>query len=293
MKQVVTLDAESIEQALKNQEFTLHYQPQSDLCSGRIVRVEALARWNSNTLGDIDTGLFINILENSTNELIAMFHEWVIRTAFSQILAWREMGINTPIDLNFSTRYLQERECLSLIKNLLQEYDLPPSCFGIEVTESCSITNMAGIQFVLQNLHQMGVEIALDDFCTSYCSLDYLSELPATKIKIDRRFIHRLDGDSLQAQISTCIILESVIDMAAKLGMLIVAEGIETLKQLEQVTLLGCDAYQGYFFCPPVPYDIATSIILGEKSRKPTNFSNQQHGYQSAKSFFQLQAIAA
>lgn len=287
MKHIGAINAELIEDAIFNQEFLLHYQPQTSLYSGKIVGVEALCRWNS-PQGVIEPSIFINIVENSEILLIAKFHEWVIRTAFKQIVEWRGMGIYTPIDINFSTRYLQEIGCLTLIKNLLQEYNLPPSCFGIEVTESCSISKMSDIQFVLRNLYEMGVEIALDDFCTSYCSLDYLSELSATKIKIDKRFIHRLEDASSQSQNSTSIILESIIDMAAKLGLEVVAEGVESMKQLEQVTLLGCDAYQGYLFCPPVPSYLATAMILNEISQKPDNFLDRHSPSESVLSEFYL-----
>ncbi len=295
MKHIGAINAELIEEAIANQEFLLHYQPQSCLYSGKIVGVEALSRWNSKTQGAIEPSIFINVIENSGIELIAKFHEWVIRTAFKQIVKWREMGIYIPIDINFSTRYLQERECLTLIKSLLQEYNLPPSCFGIEVTESYSITKMPDIQFVLQSLHEMGVKIALDDFCTSYSSLDYLSELSATKIKIDKRFIHRLDAESTQSRNSTGIILESIIDMAVKLGLEVVAEGVETMKQLEQVTLLGFDAYQGYLFSPPIPWYLATTMILNEMNRKPNNFLNHYSSSESfiSESFLKLPAITS
>jgi diguanylate cyclase len=188
-----------------------------------------------------------------------------IRTAFSQIIAWKAIGISIPVFLNFSTRYLQERECLTLIKTLLQEYNLSPTCFGVEVTESCSITKMFDIKFVLQSLYEMGVQIALDDFCTSYCSLEYLTELPATQIKIDKQFIHGLCRTSFQGKNSVSIVLESIIDMALKLGVEVVAEGVETMQQLEQVTYLGCDTYQGYFYCPPLPPNYATALILSEQ----------------------------
>jgi EAL domain-containing protein (putative c-di-GMP-specific phosphodiesterase class I) len=200
---------------------------------------------------------------------------------------WRAIGIEVPVFLNFSTRYLQERECLTFIQTMLQEYNLPSSCFGIEVTESCSITNMPNIQFVLQNLHKMGVEIALDDFCTSYCSLEYLSELPATKIKIDKQFIQKLDPNNLGNVSRICkhpitVILESIIDMSLRLGIEVIAEGVETMQQLEQVTYLGCDVFQGYLYHPPVPACYASAMILKEQNQNKTEFSHYPKSLLSA-----------
>jgi EAL domain-containing protein (putative c-di-GMP-specific phosphodiesterase class I) len=256
------IDSKSIEAAIDRNEFVLHYQLQSSVKTGRIVGMEALTRWQTKALGYVDTAQFIKILENSSLDLIAKFHRWVIREAFIQVVAWRAIGIIVPVFLNFSTRYLQERECLSFIQTLLQEYNLPTSCFGIEVTESCSITDMPNIQFVLQSLQEMGVEIALDDFCTSYCSLEYLTELPVTKIKIDRQFIQNLGTKTSQRQNSVSMILESIVDMALKLGIEVIAEGVETLQQLEQVTCLGCDIYQGYLYYPPVPACYVSAMVL-------------------------------
>jgi EAL domain-containing protein (putative c-di-GMP-specific phosphodiesterase class I) len=282
------ISSEQIQEAIESGEMELHYQPQSNLVSGGISGVEALVRWNSKTLGSVSTVHFINILESSEIGLIAKFHEWLIRTAFRQIVAWRKIGISVPIDLNFSTRYLQERECLTIVEQLLQEYDLPPSCFGIEVTESFSISHLKEIQFVLESLNKIGIGIALDDFCTSYCSLEYLSELPVTKIKIDKKFIHQLDNKSLQRQNAINIILESVVEMAFNLGITVVAEGVETFKQLEAVTLIGCDSYQGYLFCPPIPADLATETIFKELNWQANSFS--QHNFFPDVS---LEAIAA
>jgi EAL domain-containing protein (putative c-di-GMP-specific phosphodiesterase class I) len=277
MKNTQQIDSKLIEAAINQNEFLLHYQPQTSVITGKVVGMEALARWQTKTLGYVDTAQFIQVLEDSGIDLIAKFHRWVIRAAFIQIVEWRAIGIEVPVFLNFSTRYLQERECLTFIKALLQEYNLPTSCFGIEVTESCSITNMPDIQFVLQNLYEMGVEIALDDFCTSYCSLEYLTELPATKIKIDKQFIQNLDpknstSKSYQGQNPVAIIIESIIDLALKLGIEVIAEGVETMKQLEQVTYLGCDVYQGYLFYPPVPASYISAIVLKEQSLEVADF---------------------
>jgi EAL domain-containing protein (putative c-di-GMP-specific phosphodiesterase class I) len=277
MKTTHQIDSKLIEAAIDRDELLLHYQPQTSVTTGKVVSMEALARWQTKTLGYVDTFQFIQVLEGSEIDLIAKFHRWVIRAAFIQIVEWRAIGISVPVFLNFSTRYLQERECLTFIQTMLQEYNLPTSCFGIEVTESCSITNMPDIQFVLQNLHEMGVEIALDDFCTSYCSLAYLTEFPVTKIKIDKQFIQNLDPKNstpkpYQGNNPVAVVIESIIDLALKLGIEVIAEGVETMKQLEQVTYLGCDVYQGYLYYPPVPACYISGIVLKENILEVDDF---------------------
>jgi EAL domain-containing protein (putative c-di-GMP-specific phosphodiesterase class I) len=259
-----------IEDAIDRNEMVLYYQPQSSVVSGKITGMEALVRWNSKTLGHVNTAEFINVLEQSDISLIAKFHEWVTRTAFKQILAWQEIGIFIPVYLNFSTRYLQERDCFTLVRALVQEYAIQPSSFGIEVTESSVIKNMSDIQFVLQGFHDMGIKIALDDFCTSYCSLEYLSMFPANKIKIDRQFIQGL-VDKPENSVNMMIIVESIIQMAFKLGIEVIAEGVETLQQLKIIAFLACDEYQGYFFCAPIPANLIPGIVLNEFNQSEYN----------------------
>ncbi len=274
---MTNISAQIIEEAINSNEFILHYQMQSSVSTNKIVSMEALTRWQSATLGNVDTAEFIAVLELSDISLITKFHKWLLRTALTQITAWREIGVLVPVFLNFSTRYLQEKECLTLITTLLEEYKLPPSCIGIEITESCAITDMSNIKFVLQGLHDMGIKIALDDFCTSYCSLEYLSELPTSIIKIDKQFTQKLVHPSPQHQKLVSTMLDSIVDMAMKLGVEVIAEGVETVDMLEQLTYLGCDTYQGYLYCPPIPAHYVSAMVL-----------NNQTGSHSS----QLQAIA-
>ncbi len=266
MKSDIT--AQHIDEAIDNGEMVLHYQPISNLTSGEITGLEALVRWHSKKLGQIDTAHFIKVLEHSDISLIAKFHRWLTITAFEQILTWQQIGISVPVYLNFSSRYLQEQDSLNLIKSLVQDYKISTSWFGIEVTETHSIHDMQGIQFVLNKLSNMGIKISLDDFCTSYCSLEYLSDLPAHAIKIDRRFVQGLTSDDFQRQNSINIIVESIIEMVFKLGIEVVAEGVETLKQLEIVTYLGCDSYQGYLLSPPAPVDVITQMLFSKRTRR-------------------------
>lgn len=265
-----------ISEAIEKNELLLHYQLQSSVKNNKIVGIEALTRWESTMFGQVDTGKFIEVLERSSLDLVAKFHQWTIHSAFTQIVKWRAIGITVPVFLNFSTRYLQEEECLTFIKDSLRQFNLPASCFGIEVTESCEITNMFKIQSILKRISQMGIEIALDDFCTSYCSLEYLTKLPASKIKIDKQFIQNMGNNALKNPVA--IIVESLVDMALKLGVEVIAEGVETLQQLEQITYLGCDSYQGYFHYPPVPASYISGMVLKNQSKyhftNPFAFSN-------------------
>ncbi len=282
------ISSQQIEDAIDCGEMVLHYQPQTSLISGEIVGIEALTRWDSPTLGYVDTADLINVLERSDQKLITKFHEWSIRTACPQILAWQKIDIVAPVYLNFSTRYLQERNCLNSIIAILEEYDVKPTWIGIEVTESCAVTNINSLKFVLENLHAMGIKIALDDFCTGYGSLEYLIDLPADKIKIDKQFVQGLISESPQRHAAIMIILESLVEMAFNLKKEVVAEGVETTKQLELLTLMGCDAYQGYFFCPPVPPNLIPGFI--EKTNNPKAF-NLASSLSSTEAI--LEAIAA
>jgi EAL domain-containing protein (putative c-di-GMP-specific phosphodiesterase class I) len=288
MEYTGVITSELIEAAIDREELSLHYQPRINFSTNQIIGMEALVYWHSKTLGQVDTAHFIHILEHLEIKLIAKFHEWLIRNAFKQIVAWRKIGILVPVDLNFSARYLQENECLSLITNLLQEYDLPPSCFGIEITESYSVSNMPGIIFVLRKFNQMGVRLTLGDFCTRGDSLKYLNELPINKIKLDRRSIHHLIDKSSQYEKLGRMTLEFLIAMSTGLGVIarstglgleVIADGVETTKELEQLKLLGCDSFQGYFFGPPVPANLATAIISNEQNAR--NFKHSQVSLES------------
>ncbi len=279
------MTSELVEAAIDSEELSLHYQPRINLSTDQIIGMEALVCWHSETLGQVDTVHFIHTLEHLEIKVIAKFHEWLVRNAFKQIVAWRKIGILVPVDLNFSARYLQENECLSHITNLLQEYDLPPSCFGIEITGSYSASNMPGIIFVLRKFSQMGVRLTLGDFCTRGDSLKYFNELHVNKIKLDRRFIHYLIEKSSQYEKLGRMNLEFLIAMSTGLGVIarstglgveVIADGVETTKQLEQLKLLGCDSYQGYFFGPPVPANLATAIISNDLKQNARNFKHPQ-----------------
>ncbi|MDX1978062.1 MAG: EAL domain-containing protein [Pseudanabaenaceae cyanobacterium bins.68] len=261
----MVITPQQIIQAINQSEFTLHYQPISNLANGEITGLEALVRWHSPLHGKVDPADLIEIIESSAT-LIARFHRWLLIKCFRQMVEWQKQGICYRIFLNFSVRYLERPDCFDLVRSLLEQYQINPNSLGIEVTESQPILDLAAIQFSLNQFEQLGMEIALDDFCTANCALAYLTDLPHNTIKIDRKFIQALTAANAEYRYRNTIIVESLIEMAFKLGKKVIAEGVESHKQLEAVTFLGCDAYQGYLICPPLPVEVLTEILLKDRN---------------------------
>ncbi|MCS6959399.1 MAG: EAL domain-containing protein [Pseudanabaenaceae cyanobacterium SKYGB_i_bin29] len=261
---------EMIESAIINGEMSLVFQVQSCLSTNSLFGVEALTRWRAPNVGRIDTSKMIRALESSSLSLVRQFHEWLLQEAFGYISLWQEIGIRVPIYINFSSRYLQCKESLHYILYLVQEYKIDPHYLGIELTETAPITDREEIFFVLHHLHLLGVKIVLDDFCTSYCSLEYLCDFPVDVIKLDKTFTKGLVDPSPDRRAAITTILHHVTTMAHNLGIAVLAEGVETIEELAAVTELGCDAYQGYLLSPPVPAPLAR-IMLTDQARSGLN----------------------
>lgn len=255
------LTAQQVTQAINQAEFTLHYQPISSRSTGEIIALEALVRWQSPLHGQVPPIKLIKIIEDSPT-LNARFHRWLLTKCFSQIIEWQKQGIFYPVFLNFSVRYLERPDCFDVVRSLLTQYHINPKAIGIEVTESQPVVDLAAVQFSLTRLQQLGIDISLDDFCTAHCTLEYLTDLPHNTIKIDRKFVQNLTHPEDQYRYRNTIIVESILEIAFKLGKKVIAEGVESHKQLEAVTFMGCDAYQGYLLCPPLPVEILTGILL-------------------------------
>lgn len=246
------ISPQMIENAIDRNELNLVFQLQNSLESNSIFGIEVLTRWRSLELGTIDTQSFIKILESSSLLLIKKFHEWLIKETFNQISLWQDLGLLVPIYINFSSRYLQCKDSINYILYLMQEYRIDPHYLGIELTETAPITQKDEIFFVLHHLHMLGIKISLDDFCTAYCPLEYLCDLPVDIIKLDKHFVHGLVDQAVDRRTAITTIVDSLITMAHNLNIKVVAEGVETVEQLELVTAMGCDAFQGYLLSRPV-----------------------------------------
>jgi len=238
--------------ALDNGEFVLHYQPQMDLRSGRVVGAEALIRWQHPERGLIAPDLFISIAEESG--LIVPVGEWVLRTACQQSRAWQNLGLPAlRVAVNLSGRQFRERDLSALVARVLKDtgLDATPEYLELEVTESILMEDMEKAIETLKALHDMGLHLAIDDFGTGYSSLNYLRRFPINTLKIDQSFVRDITYNSDDAAIATVI-----ITLGHSLGHTVMAEGVETEEQLAFLRKAQCDEIQGYYYGKPMPADV-------------------------------------
>ncbi len=243
VQDAITLD-KAMKNALKNQEYQLFYQPKVDLKTGSIIGVEALIRWIDPTKGLISPTTFIPLAEE--NGFIIELGDWVIKEAIRQSLLWKSLGFQIPIAVNISTKQILKKGFAKDFLHQLEANTLCRSDINIEITEYMFLEHNQNNTKVLDQLHEQGIKISLDDFGTGYSSLSYLKKFPIDYLKIDKSFI-----DDYATQEGS-IFIETIVKMGQTLNIKIIAEGIETKEQLEYLHKIGCDYYQGYYFCKPV-----------------------------------------
>lgn len=232
--------------AVEREEFVLHYQPQVDLCSGRIVGMEALVRWNHPELGLVPPGQFIGLAEETG--LIVPIGAWVIRTACAQCKAWERQGLGSlRIAVNVSVRQFAQPDLVEYIAAVLAETGLEPQWLEIELTESLLMQDVDRSIDILERLKAIGLQMSIDDFGTGYSSLAYLKRFPIDLLKIDQAFVRDIET----SQDDTAIV-KAIISMAHSLGLRVIAEGVETEAQCNFLRLNMCDEIQGYFFSRPI-----------------------------------------
>ena len=235
--------------ALTREELFLMYQPQMDICTGRIIGLEALLRWQHPTLGLVPPDKFIRIAENSG--LILPIGEWVLRTACSQARKWQEDGLPAvTVAVNVSAIQFRQEDFCGLVRKVLQETGLPPQHLELELTESLLLANAELMLSVIQELKAMGVTLAIDDFGTGYSSFSYLRQFRVSKLKIDREFIRDVAVNPDDAAIASAI-----ISMAKSLHLKVIAEGVEDEAQMSFLRTHQCDEIQGYYFSKPLAVD--------------------------------------
>lgn len=240
--------------ALDRKEFLLHYQPQVDLATGNIVGMEALVRWENPELGLISPAEFIPLAEETG--LIVDIGEWVMYTACAQNKAWRDAGIpSLCVSVNLSTRQVMEKDLVEVVARILSKTGLDPSDLELELTESLLQDPEKTIS-VLNELHELGVHLSIDDFGSGYSSLNYLKRFPIDRLKIDRSFICDISIDQDYAAI-----VNAIIAMAHSLGIKVVAEGVETREQLVFLCQRQCDLMQGYYFSKPLIADAFIKLV--------------------------------
>ena len=246
----------ALRSALEADEFVLHYQPQMDLASGRIVGVEALLRWQQGRPGLTQPAEFIGVAEEIG--LILPLGDWVLATACAQAVAWQKSGC--PImrmSVNLSARQFAQKGLVATIAAALQRSGLDPSLLEIEITESLMMTDVEQAVATLADLKRLGVHVSVDDFGTGYSSLYYLKRFPIDVLKIDRSFVRDIVNDADDASI-----VAAIISLAHSLGLSVVAEGVEQQDQLIYLAHCGCDTIQGYMVSPPMRAEALEHFLL-------------------------------
>ncbi|QVN02764.1 putative bifunctional diguanylate cyclase/phosphodiesterase [Pseudomonas rhodesiae] len=255
----------AIRHALERDEFVLHYQPKLDLRSGRIVGAEALIRWFQPRSGWVSPADFIPVAEDSG--LIVPLTQWVLRQACEQAQAWRGMGL-PPLcmSVNVSPIDFRQRDFVDNLAAILKQSGLPPARLELEITESVLMQNVDETVDILQKIKAMGVRLALDDFGTGYSSLSYLRRFPIDVLKIDQSFVRGLNVNSQDAQL-----ISAIIGMGKSLELNIIAEGVETVEQLNFLKTQQCEEGQGFLFSKAVPpKDFAHMLQVGSPTLMPT-----------------------
>jgi|GEM_PF-2648460 len=248
-----------LRKALENDEIILHYQPQVNLTTGRIVGVEVLARWNHPKHGLISPDVFIPLAEET--RMIIPIGEWILYTACKQNKAWQDSGLPLiQVAVNLSNLQFQKKGIVETISKILTVTKLEPQYLELEITESIAMENVEKVLNTMHQLRKLGVKISIDDFGTGYSSLNYLKDFPIHRLKIDRSFLQSTESSSKEKAIVTTIIL-----MAKGLDLVVTAEGVESKEQLGLLKELGCNEVQGYLFSEPLPKEECTQLLQETK----------------------------
>jgi diguanylate cyclase (GGDEF)-like protein len=261
----------NMRRALRLEEFYLVYQPQVNLCSGQIVGVEALVRWQSDSLGLISPREFIPIAEETG--MIRPLGEWILRTACQQAVTWQHAN-QPPLRLavNLSVCQLGQPNLVELIVKILRETGLSPQVLELEITESVFMKQKESATLILGQLQQLGIQIAIDDFGTGYSSLSYLKNVPIDRIKIAQEFVRDIPED-----FDDVAIVQAIIAMTSRLGLKQIAEGVETIDQLEFLRQHGCHDMQGYYFAKPMRAEQLTKFLTKAGTGNPNTLIERNY----------------
>ncbi|MBD1823381.1 EAL domain-containing protein [Cyanobacteria bacterium FACHB-DQ100] len=247
-----------LRKAVERQEFELYYQPIIELANGRITGFEALVRWQHPEQGTISPAKFVPIAEETG--LVIPLGQWVLREACRQLKQWQDQFASEPplsVSVNLSSRQFSQPYLIDQVRKILAETGVDARCLKLEITESAIMENTKFAMDMLLQLKAMGIQLSVDDFGTGYSSLGYLYRFPMDVLKIDQSFISRVDVDGEKLEL-----VRTIITLAWNLGMDVVAEGVETMKQLTQLKALKCEYAQGFLFSEPVPQRDAEKLIV-------------------------------
>jgi diguanylate cyclase len=248
--------AEELRGAIDHNELELHYQPQVELRSGRVVGLEALLRWNHPKRGQIGPGVFIPIAERTGQ--ILQLGQWVLDDACRQLTSWREEGIAPKVvGVSFSALHFKGSSDIACdVAASLNKWGIAPGMIEIELTESVLMDITQDHNDRFERLRRLGVRTAIDDFGTGYSSLNYLANYPINRIKIAQELVFGVDTDSRNAAV-----VRAAIQLARELGIEVIAEGVETEGQAKFLLSAGCEYAQGYLFSKPVSAERATALL--------------------------------
>ena len=247
--------------AVKRGELQVHYQPKVDIKTSRIVGAEALVRWNHPELGILPPGQFITLAEELG--LIGSIGQWVMAMACRDAVSWIHAGLgDLRVAVNIAKPQFESGDLCDVVRQAMHDSGLPPKQLVLELTESMLMDNVEASQALMAELKALGVTLSIDDFGTGYSSLSYLKSFPLDELKIDRSFVVDLPGVK-----SDVAIVRTVIELGHRLGMSVIAEGVETTEQLDCLARLGCDRYQGFLCSKPLPADQFMELLARQDSQ--------------------------
>jgi diguanylate cyclase (GGDEF)-like protein/PAS domain S-box-containing protein len=253
---------EDLGHALEREEFALHYQPKIDLLTGQITGAEALLRWTHPVRGKVPPGQFIAIAEDCG--LISPISRWVIREACRQTKGWLDEGLAIDsIAVNISATEFRNNDFLETVVEILESTGMDAQRLELELTESVLMKHAEHTHSVLKALRDIGIRVAVDDFGTGYSSLSYLRRFNIDSLKIDQSFVHQIATTPEDASI-----VSAIISMGKSLRLRLVAEGVETVDELDFLRAQGCDEAQGYLFSRPIPADEFTKLLKEDTSAR-------------------------
>lgn len=259
--------ATELRRAIAADELEVYYQPVADLRSGQVRGFEALLRWRHDHYGSVSPNEFIPVAEQTG--IIGELTWWVLDKSLRQLRTWHEDGHDFHIAVNLSARSLLDSGLVSRLRQMLEDLRVRPGSLTLEITESSIMLEPERAERVLENLADLGVKIAIDDYGTGYSSLSRLQRLPVTTVKIDRSFVMHMCAESKDEAI-----VRATIELARNLGHVVVAEGVEDLTTWERLAELGCDQAQGYYLSPPIP---AEECRLWLRSRETSRLAPVRH----------------
>ncbi len=243
--------------AIDRNELCTYYQPIIDLDSLNLIGFEALIRWNHPRRGLVPPLEFIPVSEETG--LIVPITLWILRDTCRQMVEWQSrspLNKSLVISVNLSGKHFAHGDLVEQVQKIIEETGIDPECLKLEITESAVMENAEMVILMLKQLKQLGVQLSIDDFGTGYSSLSYLHRFPIDTLKIDRSFVSTMENGSENGEI-----VRTIVALAKTLGMNVIAEGIETIHQIHQLRILGCEYGQGYLFSRPVPVEEAGQII--------------------------------